>query len=97
LKIYFESESFASQALVTNFFYEPCSTLMYRITRGLSGHSLLRLGTVNDYKFVVTKLRPLTQSDIKFPVSGFQGVFGEKSVISKGSHFKFMDWKNKDL
>lgn len=50
---------------------------MYRVAERLLGHSILRLGTVDDFNLVETKLRLRTEVFIKDWVSWFPGVPGE--------------------
>ena len=50
---------------------------MYRVAERFPGHSLLRLGTVDDFNLAETKLRPRTEIFIKDRVSWVPGVPGE--------------------
>lgn len=50
---------------------------MYRVSERRVGQSLLRLGTVDDFNLVETKLRPRTELFTKDRVSWFPGVPGE--------------------
>jgi hypothetical protein len=42
----------------TNFFCKTCGTLMYRRGDGFPNLSILRIGTVDDFNLMETKLRP---------------------------------------
>jgi hypothetical protein len=77
LKTYAQRASIASGTLMTNYFCDTCGTLMYRVAERLPGHSLLRLGTVDDFNLVETKLKPRTEVFTKDRVSWFPGVPGE--------------------
>ncbi|KAF4943686.1 hypothetical protein FSARC_14853 [Fusarium sarcochroum] len=43
---------------MTNFFCRTCGSLMYRKASGYPGASLLRMGTVDDFKLAETALKP---------------------------------------
>ncbi|KAF2828026.1 hypothetical protein CC86DRAFT_289690 [Ophiobolus disseminans] len=77
LKAYSQNQSIASKTLMTNYFCSTCGSLMYRVAERFPGHSLLRLGTVDDFNLAETKLRPKTEVYIKDRVSWFAGVPGE--------------------
>ena len=51
---------------------------MYRVAESFPGHSLLRLGTVDDFNLAETKLRPRTEVYTKDRVSWFPGMPGEE-------------------
>ncbi|KAF1918296.1 Mss4-like protein [Ampelomyces quisqualis] len=78
LKAFAQSSFIASHTLMTNYFCSTCGSLMYRIAARLPGHSILRLGTVDDFNLVETKLRPRTEVFMKDRVSWFPGVPGEE-------------------
>ncbi|KAF2015134.1 hypothetical protein BU24DRAFT_348105 [Aaosphaeria arxii CBS 175.79] len=77
LKQFSQSSSIATRTLMTNYFCDTCGTLMYRVAERFPGHSLLRLGTVDDFNLVETKLRPRTEAFTKDRVRWFPGVPGE--------------------
>jgi hypothetical protein len=77
LKTYSQDESIHTKTLMTNHFCNTCGTLMYRVAERFPGHSLLRLGTVDDFNLVETKLKPRTEHFIKDRVSWFPGVPGD--------------------
>jgi len=43
---------------MANYFCKTCGSLMYRVGSGYPGVSLLRTGTVDDFRLHETKLRP---------------------------------------
>lgn len=85
LKTFAQNASIASGTMMTNFFCDTCGTLMYRVAERLPGHSLLRLGTVDDFNLAETKLKPRTEVFTKDRVSWFAGVPGEDVYSFEGS------------
>ncbi|PSN68051.1 hypothetical protein BS50DRAFT_600017 [Corynespora cassiicola Philippines] len=77
LKSYAQKETTIGHNLMTNFFCNTCGSLMYRVSERLPGHSILRLGTVDDFNLVETKLKPTMEAFIKDRVSWISGVLGE--------------------
>ncbi|KAJ4337139.1 hypothetical protein N0V95_008413 [Ascochyta clinopodiicola] len=77
LKTYSTAKSIASGKLMTNHFCGTCGTLMYRVGEAYPGHSLLRLGTVDDFNLAETKLKPTMEVFVKDRVSWVKGVEGE--------------------
>jgi hypothetical protein len=51
---------------------------MYRVGGAFPGVSILRLGTVDDFNLVETKLKPQLEQFIKDRVSWFGGVQGSE-------------------
>jgi len=79
---YSQSRTIASGNTMTNYFCSTCGTLMYRVSSGIPGHSLLRIGTVDDFHLQETKLKPRVEQFIGTRVewlSGLEGV-GVKQV-----------------
>jgi hypothetical protein len=76
LKSFGQSRTIASGHLMTNYFCSTCGTLMYRVGSAFPGHSILRIGTVDDFSLHETKLRPQTELFTKDRVSWFHGVEG---------------------
>ncbi|KAJ7628858.1 Mss4-like protein [Roridomyces roridus] len=58
LTTYSQSHTIQSGNVMTNSFCKTCGTLMYRVGLGFPGMSILRLGTVDDFTLMETKLRP---------------------------------------
>ena len=59
---------------MTNFFCRTCGTLMYRVGTAFPGCSILRLGTVDDFNLVETKLKPRREIFVKDRVAWLPGV-----------------------
>ncbi|MCJ1440473.1 MAG: hypothetical protein MMC23_000957 [Stictis urceolatum] len=78
LKTYGQSKTIASGNKMTNYFCSTCGTLMYRVSSGLPGESILRIGTIDDFNLHETKLRPQIEQFTKSRVSWFTGVEGAK-------------------
>lgn len=56
---------------------------MYRVGAAYPGVSILRLGTVDDFNLVETKLKPQVEIFIKDRVAWFGGVQGDRVKKSK--------------
>ncbi|KAH6977243.1 Mss4-like protein [Ilyonectria sp. MPI-CAGE-AT-0026] len=54
--------------VMANFFCKTCGSLMYRRAGSYPGVSLLRIGTVDDFKLAETALRPTIEQYIKHRV-----------------------------
>lgn len=63
---------------MTNYFCKTCGTLMYRVGAAFPDCSILRLGTVDDFNLVETKLKPTRELFVKDRVSWFEGVKGDE-------------------
>lgn len=63
---------------MANHFCKTCGTLMYRVGAAFPGCSILRLGTVDDFNLVETKLKPQRELFVKDRVSWFSGVQGDE-------------------
>ncbi|KAH7112110.1 Mss4-like protein [Dendryphion nanum] len=77
LKTFAQNHSIATGNLMTNFFCGTCGTLMYRVSERAPGHSIMRLGTVDDFNLVETKLKPQMEVFVKDRVEWFSGIAGE--------------------
>ena len=53
---------------------------MYRVGAGFPGHSILRIGTVDDFNLHETKLRPRVEQFTKDRVDWLPGLEGVKQV-----------------
>lgn len=60
--------------VMTNFFCSTCGSLMYRRAESYPGASLLRLGTVDDFKLAETALRPTIEQYIKHRVDWLKDI-----------------------
>jgi hypothetical protein len=63
---------------MTNVFCKICGTLMYRVSSGLPDHSILRVGTIDDFSLQETKLKPWREQFVKDRVEWFTGGVGVK-------------------
>ena len=61
---YGQSHTINSGNTMTNFFCSTCGSLMYRVSSGFPGKSILRIGTVDDFTLHDTKLKPKAQQFI---------------------------------
>ena len=80
LKTFGQSRSTASGNMMTNYFCSTCGTLMYRVGSAFPGHSILRIGTVDDFSLHETKLRPRVEQFIENRVGWLSAVEGVKQV-----------------
>ncbi|KAH7243092.1 hypothetical protein NW759_008390 [Fusarium solani] len=62
--------------LMTNFFCSTCGSLMYRRAESYPGASILRTGTVDDFKLAETALRPTIEQYGKHRVDWLKGIEG---------------------
>ncbi|KAK0377590.1 hypothetical protein CLIM01_05069 [Colletotrichum limetticola] len=76
LKSFSQSRTIATGNDMANHFCGTCGTLMYRVSSGLPGMSILRLGTVDDFRLVETKLRPQIEQFIDTRASWLKPVEG---------------------
>lgn len=83
LKAYAQSKTIESGNTMTNYFCSTCGSLMYRVSSGYPGLSILRIGTVDDFRLHETKLRPRVELYVEKRVDWFTGVEGSKKA-SKG-------------
>ncbi|KAG9250979.1 Mss4-like protein [Emericellopsis atlantica] len=56
------------QTEMTNFFCGTCGSLMYRRSSGFPGISILRIGTVDDFKLAETALKPTFEQWVEHKV-----------------------------
>jgi hypothetical protein len=78
LKTFSQSRSVASGNTMTNHFCGTCGTLMYRVSTGRPGQSILRTGTIDDFSLHETKFRPQVELFTRSRVSWLSGVEGAK-------------------
>lgn len=74
LKQFGQSTTIAAQSKMTNYFCQTCGSLMYRRGERFPGVSILRLGSVDDFNLVETKLKPTREQFVKDRVGWFDGV-----------------------
>lgn len=80
LKTFSQSRTIASGNNMTNYFCSTCGTLMYRVSSGWPGKSILRIGTIDDFHLHETKLKPRVEQFTKHRVAWLGGVEGVKQV-----------------
>jgi hypothetical protein len=95
---YSTSKSIGTPNTMTNYFCKTCGTLMYRVGTGFPGHSILRLGTVDDFHLMETKLKPRIEQFTKDRVTWLtvaEGViqhegyyYGKKSSVCEDGKTK---------
>lgn len=81
LKTFERSHTIASGNTVTNNFCATCGSLMYRVSSGYPGISVLRIGTVDDFHLHETKLKPQDEVFAENRVPWLQGL--QKEAESK--------------
>ena len=76
---------------MTNHFCSICGSLMYRISSGYPGKTIMRIGQVDDFHLHETLLKPWIEQYTKNRVSWVKEIEGMKQ--EKGSYY---DGKAKD-
>jgi len=61
LTAFAQAKTIASGGTMTNYFCKTCGTLMYRVAERFPGWSILRIGTVDDFRLHETKLKPTVE------------------------------------
>lgn len=85
LKTWSQSTTIASGNTMTNYFCNTCGTLLYRVSSGFPGNSILRIGTIDDFRLMETKIKPTIEQFIGTRVAWRSGVEGAKEF--EGDHF----------
>ncbi|UZJ52142.1 hypothetical protein CBS101457_001462 [Exobasidium rhododendri] len=80
LKVYEQKETIATGNSMANSFCSNCGTLMYRVSSGFPGVSIMRIGTVDDFHLHETKLKPRVEQFTKDRVSWLHGAQGVEQV-----------------
>jgi hypothetical protein len=65
---------------MTNHFCSTCGTLLYRIGTGFPGMAIMRIGTVDDFNLMETKLRPRVEQFTNDRVNWLHPAEGIKQV-----------------
>lgn len=73
---------------MTNYFCNTCGSLMYRVGAAFPGMSILRLGSVDDFTLMETKLRPTMEQFTKHRVSWKKPTEGATQFVEDGLHVK---------
>jgi hypothetical protein len=76
LTAYGQSKTIATGNTMTNYFCTTCGTLMWRVSSGFPGMSIMRIGTVDDFHLHETKLKPRIEQYTKDRPSWLHGVEG---------------------
>lgn len=71
---------------MTNYFCSTCGSLMYRVGAAFPGMSILRLGSVDDFTLMETKLRPTMEQYTKDRVSWKAPTEGTTQFGEDGLH-----------
>ena len=85
LKTFSQASTIASGNTMTNYFCCTCGTLMYRVSSGFPGQSILRIGTIDDFHLHETKLKPQVEQFIGSRVGWLCAIEGVKQI--EGSAF----------
>ncbi|KAJ3539821.1 hypothetical protein NM208_g5335 [Fusarium decemcellulare] len=74
LKQFSQSQTIERKNAMTNFFCSTCGSLMYRRAAARPGESILRTGTVDDFKLAETALRPVIEQYVKHRVNWLKDI-----------------------
>ncbi|KAJ5328523.1 hypothetical protein N7452_008913 [Penicillium brevicompactum] len=80
LKTFSQSRTIASGKAMTNYFCSTCGSLMYRVGEAFPGHSILRIGTVDDFNLHETALKPRLEQYTKDRVAWLSCADGVKQI-----------------
>ncbi|RAK73267.1 GFA family protein [Aspergillus fijiensis CBS 313.89] len=80
LSSYSQSKTVASGNNMTNFFCSVCGTLMYRVSTGFPGMSILRIGTIDDFALHENQLKPRIEQFVKDRVGWLRAAEGVNQV-----------------
>jgi hypothetical protein len=75
---------------MANFFCSKCGTLMWRASSGFPGKSIMRIGTIDDFKLHETKLKPRIEQYTKDRVAWLGGGHGVEQYVSTLNLFGIM-------
>ncbi|KAJ7472199.1 Mss4-like protein, partial [Mycena latifolia] len=75
-----QSRTIATGNTMTNYFCSTCGTLMYRVSSGFPGMSILRIGTIDDFHLHETKLKSQAEQFVENRVGWLHGAEGVKQV-----------------
>jgi len=71
---------------MTNFFCNTCGALMYRVGGAFPGMSILRVGSVDDFSLLETKLRPTMEQFTKHRATWKMPTEGAMQFTEDGLH-----------
>ncbi|PYH42986.1 GFA family protein [Aspergillus saccharolyticus JOP 1030-1] len=80
LSSYSQSKTVGTGNTMTNFFCSTCGTLVYRVSTGFPGMSILRIGTIDDFNLHETKLKPRIEQFVKDRVGWLSAAEGVSQV-----------------
>jgi hypothetical protein len=80
LKTFGHSGPIASGNTMTNYFCSTCGSLMYRVSEGFPGVSILRIGSVDDFHLHETKLKPQVEQFTKDRAEWLKPIDGMEQV-----------------
>ena len=84
MTIYKQSKTIGSGKNMSNYFCKTCGSLMYRVGEDFPGLSILRIGTVDDFTLMETKLKPQIEQYVEERVSWLSPVKGVKQAKGMG-------------
>jgi hypothetical protein len=82
---YSTTKSVGTDNTMSNHFCKTCGSLLYRIGTGFPGMAIMRIGTVDDFNLMETKLRPRVEQFVKDRVNWLEGAKGVPQV--DGYHY----------
>ncbi|KAI0891858.1 Mss4-like protein [Annulohypoxylon nitens] len=80
LKSFGQSKTIGSGHQMTNHFCGNCGTLLYRVGAQWPGMSIMRIGTVDDFRLQETVLRPRVEQYVEERASWLEGVKGAEKA-----------------
>lgn len=80
LKTWENTTTIASGNKMTNHFCSNCGSLLFRASSGFPGKAIMRLGTVDDFNLVESKLKPDVEQFTKDRVAWLGPVKGARQV-----------------
>ncbi|KAK7730068.1 hypothetical protein SLS57_001728 [Botryosphaeria dothidea] len=80
LSTYGQKQTIESGNTMTNYFCKTCGTLMYRVGARWPGTSILRIGTIDDFHLMETKLKPQVEQFVRQRADWLPGVKGVEQV-----------------
>lgn len=80
LKIFSQNTTIETGNTMSNHFCSNCGTLMFRVSSGFPGKSIMRIGTIDDFNLHETKLKPRIEQYTKDRVAWLHGAEGVKQV-----------------
>ncbi|KAF7345652.1 hypothetical protein MVEN_01584800 [Mycena venus] len=85
LNAFGQSKTIGTGNTMTNHFCSTCGTLMYRVSTGFLGMSILRIGTVDDFHLHETKLKPKREQFVENRVKWLHSLDGVRQFEGMGT------------